>query len=153
MCFISCTPKARKLSASLGLYRITLRVLNKHIPSHHSLHIVDLLSKLSSVHVFLAVTEMSIFRFSCVWRHHKSTVRRLETLERQLHDRKTSFSSFDADAKEFLAWLTKAEVALTHYEEMMVTDLSTSQEQQTKSQRTFNVCVSNRLHGCDMLFS
>lgn len=67
------------------------------------------------------------------------TVRRLETLDRQLQDRKASFTSFDADAREFLAWLTRAEVALTNYEEMAVTDLSTNEDQQSKSQRTFNV--------------
>jgi len=73
----------------------------------------------------------------CCW----STLCRLETLDRQLHDRKTSFSSFDADAKEFLAWLTRAEVAVSHYEEMAVTDLSASEEQQNKSQRAFNVRI------------
>jgi len=65
---------------------------------------------------------------------------RLETLDRQLQDRKTSFSSFDADAKEFLVWLSRVEVALTHYEEMAVSDLCTNEDQQSKSQRTFNVC-------------
>jgi len=69
---------------------------------------------------------------------------RLETLDRQLQDRKTSFSAFDTDAKEFLAWLTRAEVALTHYEEMAVTDLCTSEDQQSKSQRAFNVCIVKR---------
>ena len=69
---------------------------------------------------------------------------RLETLDRQLQDRKTSFSAFDTDVKEFLAWLTRAEVALTHYEEMAVTDLCTSEDQQSKSQRAFNVCILKR---------
>ena len=73
------------------------------------------------------------------------TVCRLETLDRQLQDRKTSFTSFNADAREFLAWLTRAEVALTNYEEMAVTDLSTNEDQQGNSQRTFNVCVVCRL--------
>ena len=67
--------------------------------------------------------------------------RRLETLDRQLQDRKTSFTSFDGDAREFMAWLTRAELALTNYEEMAVTDLSTSDDQQRKSQRTFNVRI------------
>jgi len=66
---------------------------------------------------------------------------RLETLDRQLQDRKTSFTSFDADVKECLTWLTRIEVALTHYEEMAVADLSTNEDQQNKSQRTFNVCI------------
>jgi len=71
----------------------------------------------------------------------------LETLDRQLQDRKTSFSSFDGDVKEFVTWLTRIEVALTHYEEMAVTDLSSSEEQQNKSQRTFNVCRRNAGEG------
>ena len=66
---------------------------------------------------------------------------RLETLDRQLQDRKTSFTSLDADMKEFLSWLIRVEVAVTHYEEMVVTDLSTNEDQQSKSQRAFNVRV------------
>ena len=65
----------------------------------------------------------------------------METLDRQLQDRRASFTSFDADVREFVSWLTRAELALTNYEEMAVTDLSTSDDQQSKSQRAFNVCI------------
>ena len=67
---------------------------------------------------------------------------RLETLDRQLQDRRTAFGSFDVDTKEFLAWLTRAETALTHYEEMAAADLSASEDSQSKSQRAFNVCLT-----------
>jgi hypothetical protein len=79
------------------------------------------------------------------------TFNRITSQERRLSNILGSISHFESDMKEFLLWLTKAEVILMHHDEMTVANsaCTDSEQQWNKLEHSFWV---SRICDCHRTF-